>query len=228
MKLYTFWRANSPWRVRIALALKDVPHEVVFVDLGAGQQHADTYRGLNLAEQVPVLELDERGPDGQPRRITQSMAIIEYLEERFPTPPLLPADPWERARARQLAEIVNSGTQPFQNLATTKKVKELGADPQKWLEHFIGRGLSVLERAAAETAGAFLVGEAPTIADVYLVPQLYAARRFSVDLAPFPTLVRVDQACATLPAFQKAHPDAQLDRSDGGLRPPVPPLASRG
>jgi maleylpyruvate isomerase len=211
MKLYTFWRSNSPWRVRIALAWKAIPHEVVTVDLAAGQQHGDDFRGLNLAEQVPVLELDERGPDGRPRRLTQSMAIIEYLEERHPTPPLLPSDPWLRARARQLAEIVNSGTQPFQNLATTKKVQELGADRQKWLSHFIPRGLSVLERAAAETAGGFLVGDAVTIADVYLIPQLYAARRFDVDLAPYPTLTRVEAACAALPAFQKAHADAQPD-----------------
>lgn len=212
MKLYTFWRANSPWRVRIALALKHVPHEVVYVDLGKGEQHANGFRGLNLAEQVPVLELDERTADGQPKRISQSIAIIEYLEERFPSPPLLPADPWLRARTRQLAEIVNSGTQPFQNLATTKKVKELGADPQKWLEHFIARGLGVLERAAAETAGTFLVGDTPTLADVYLVPQMYAARRFNIDLAPFPTLTRVDATCATLPAFQRAHADNQPDK----------------
>jgi maleylpyruvate isomerase len=211
MKLYTFWRSNSPWRVRIALGWKGVPHDVVTLDLGAGQQHTDDFRGLNLAEQVPVLELDELGPGGHPRRITQSMAIIEYLEERYPTPPLLPSEPWARARARQLAEIVNSGIQPFQNLATTKKVQELGVDRQAWLEHFVSRGLAVLERAARETAGTFLVGEAVTIADAYLVPQLYAARRFGVDLAPYPTLVRVDATCAALPAFQAAHADAQPD-----------------
>ena len=211
MKLYTFWRSNSPWRVRIALAWKGVAHDVVTLDLGAGQQHTDDFRGLNLAEQVPVLELDELGPEGRQRRITQSMAIIEYLEERYPTPPLLPSEPWARARARQLAEIVNSGIQPFQNLATTKKVQELGVDRHAWLEHFVSRGLAVLERAARETAGTFLVGEAVMIADVYLVPQLYAARRFGVDLAPYPTLVRVDAACAALPAFQAAHADAQPD-----------------
>ncbi|HVR02710.1 MAG TPA: maleylacetoacetate isomerase [Polyangia bacterium] len=211
MKLYTFWRSNSPWRVRIALAWKGVQHDVVTLDLGAGQQHTDDFRDLNLAEQVPVLELDELGPEGRQRRITQSMAIIEYLEERYPTPPLLPSEPWARARARQLAEIVNSGIQPFQNLATTKKVQALGVDPRAWLEHFISRGLAVLERAARETAGTFLVGEAVTIADVYLVPQLYAARRFGVDLAPYPTLARVDVTCAALPAFQTAHADAQPD-----------------
>jgi len=211
VKLYTFWRSNSPWRVRIALGWKGVPHDVVTLDLGAGRQHTDDFRDLNLAEQVPVLELDELGPGGRPRRITQSMAIIEYLEERYPTPPLLPSEPWARARARQLAEIVNSGIQPFQNLATTKKVQELGGDPRAWLEHFISRGLAVLERAARETAGTFLVGEAVTIADVYLVPQLYAARRFGVDLAPYPTLARVDATCAALPAFLTAHADAQPD-----------------
>jgi len=209
--LHNYWRSSASHRVRIALGLKAIPHEVVTVNLTSGEQHTDGFRGLNLAEQVPILELDERGPDGRPRRITQSMAIIEYLEERYPTPPLLPADPWLRARARQLAEIVNSGTQPFQNLATTKKVQELGADRQTWLEHFISRGLSVLERAAAETAGAFLIGDAVTIADVYLVPQLYAARRFNVDVAPYPTLLRAEAACAASPAFQAAHPDAQPD-----------------
>jgi maleylpyruvate isomerase len=216
MKLYTHWRANSPWRVRIALAWKAVPHEVVMIDLVSGQQRSDDFRDLNLAEQVPVLELDERGPDGHPRRITQSMAIIEYLEERFPTPPLLPGDPWLRARARQLAETVNSGIQPHQNLATTTKLTELGGDRARWLAYFIPRGLAVLERAAAETAGTFLVGDAVTIADVYLVPQLHAARRFAVDLAPYPTLVRVEAACAALPAFESAHPDAQPDSPQRG------------
>jgi maleylpyruvate isomerase len=216
MKLYTYWRANSPWRVRIALAWKAVPHEVVTIDLGAGQQRGDDFRDLSLAEQVPVLELDERGPDGRPRRITQSMAIIEFLEERFPTPPLLPVDPWLRARARQLAEIVNSGIQPHQNLGTTTKLAEVGGDRARWLAHFIPRGLAVLERAAAETAGTFLVGDAVSIADVFLIPQLYAARRFSVDLAPYPTLVRVEAACAALPAFRDAHADAQPDAPAGG------------
>ncbi len=213
MKLYTYWRSTSPWRVRIALAWKGLPYEAEAVHLLAdgGRQHGDAFRALNASEQVPLLELDERGPDGRPRRITQSMAIIEYLEERYPTPPLMPADPWLRARARQLAEIVNSGIQPHQNLGTTTKLAEVGGDRGLWLAHFIPRGLAVLERAAAETAGAFLVGDAVTIADVYLVPQLYAARRFSVDLAPYPTLVRVEAACAALPAFAAAHADAQPD-----------------
>jgi maleylpyruvate isomerase len=212
VRLYTYWRSSSAWRVRIALAWKGLPHEVETVALaGDGRQHTDSFRALNAMAQVPVLELDQAGPDGRPRIITQSMAILEYLEERHPSPPLLPADPWLRARARQLAEIVNSGIQPLQNLATAEHVKKLGADGGAWQVHFTSRGLAALERTAAETTGAFLVGDALSFADVFLVPQLYNARRFNLDLAPYPTLVRVDAACAALPAFEAAHPDAQPD-----------------
>jgi maleylpyruvate isomerase len=214
VKLYTYWRSSSAWRVRIALAWKGLPYEAVPVHLVAdgGQQHADGYRALNASAQVPLLILDEDAPDGRPLAIAQSMAILEYLEERYPSPPLLPARLWARARARQLAEICNSGIQPFHNLYTTQRLKEAGADADAWMQHFIGRGLTALERTAGETAGTFLVGDALSFADVYLAPQLYAARRFGVDLAPFPTLTRVEAACAALPAFQAAHADAQPDK----------------
>jgi maleylpyruvate isomerase len=218
VKLYTFWRSTSTWRVRIALAWKGLPHEVVPVSLldGGGQQHADAFRALNASAQVPVLVLDEHGPDGAPRLLSQSMAILEYLEERHPTPPLLPADVWLRARARQLAQICVSGIQPLHNLTTLDRVKESGADEGAWVRHFIARGLASLERTAAETAATFLVGDAPSFADVCLVPQLYAARRYSVDVTPFPTLARVEAACAALPAFQSAHADAQPDAPTRG------------
>ncbi len=140
------------------------------------------------------------------------MAILAYLEERFPTPPLLPPDPWLRARARQLAEMVNAGIQPFQNLAGLIAPEGGSASTRSaWAREFNARGLAALEAAAQETAGAFLVGDAPSLADVYLVPQLYAARRWSVDLAPYPTLLRVEATCAALPSFAAAHPDAQSD-----------------
>jgi len=218
VKLYTYWRSTSTWRVRIALAWKGIAHEVETVHLleDGGRQHGEAFLALNPSEQVPVLVLDERAPDGGTRRLAQSMAILEYLEERHPTPPLLPSDPWLRARARQLAEIVNSGIQPLQNLATTERLRELGGDPEAWRHHFISRGLASFERAAAETAGTFLVGNAPSFADVYLVPQLYNARRFSVDVAAYPTLARVEATCAALPAFQAAHPDAQPDAPERG------------
>jgi maleylpyruvate isomerase len=213
VKLYTYWRSTSAWRVRIALAWKGVLYEAETVPLvGEGaRQHTEAFRALNPSAQVPVLVLDDVGSTTHPRRITQSMAILEFLEERFPIPALLPTDPWLRARARQLAEIVNSGIQPLQNLATTERLREMGGDPDAWRHHFISRGLESLERAAAETAGTFLVGDAPSFADVTLVPQLYNARRFGVDLGPYPTLARAETACAALPAFEAAHPDGQPD-----------------
>ena len=195
--------------MRIALAYKNVPYQYQAVDLvrEGGEQHGAAYGEINPFAQVPVLELDDPS-----RRIAQSMAIIEYLEERFPDPPLLPSEPWARARARQLAEIVNAGIQPLQNTSVTAHVRDvLGADPNEWLRHFILRGLRALERSAAETAGTFLVGGQPSIADVCLVPQLYSARRFHVDVTAFPILLRAEAAAAALPAFAAAHADVQPD-----------------
>jgi maleylpyruvate isomerase len=208
MIFYDYWRSSSAWRVRIALHFKGVPFERRVVNLirDGGEQHSDAFVALNPSRQVPVLI-----PDGTGRAITQSMAIIAYLDEQFPTPPLLPADPWRRARARQLAEMVNAGIQPHQNLAGLERLKALGVDANAWARENISRGLVALEAASQETEGTFLVGDAPSIADVYLIPQLFAARRWSVDLAPYPTLLRVEATCASLPAFVSAHADAQSD-----------------
>ena len=208
MKLYSYWRSSSAWRVRTGLAWKGIPYTYEAVHLLKEHQHQETYRGKNPMGFVPMLEWEE---GGTPRRLTQSMAILDYLEQRFPAPPLLPADPFLRARARQLAEMVNSGIQPFQNLSTLGYIKSIGVDDRAWIQHFLPRGLTALERVVQETAGKFCVGDAPSFADVYLVPQLYGARRFKIDLAPFPTLVRIDAACEALPAFQAAHPDRQPD-----------------
>lgn len=207
MILYDYWRSSSAWRVRIALHFKGVPFERRVVNLvkDGGEQHAADFQALNPSRQVPVLVTDEG------RTITQSMAIISYLEERFPAPALLPADAWLRARARQLGEMVNSGTQPLQNMSVLDHVQAGGMDRGEWARHFIARGLAALEAAAQETAGTFLVGDAVSLADAYLVPQLYNARRWNVDLSPIPTLVRIESACAALPAFAAAHPDAQSD-----------------
>jgi maleylpyruvate isomerase len=212
MKLYSYWRSSASWRVRIALAWKGISYEYRAVNLvrEGGEQYASTYVAeVNPLSQVPVLELDGEGP---PRRIAQSLAIIEYLEERFPDPPLLPTEPWLRARARQLAEITNAGIQPLQNTPTLGYVREvLRGDEKAWLRHFLDRGLRALEHTARETAGTFLVGGSPTVADVCLIPQLHSARRFNVPLDPFPTLLRVESACNALPPFASAHPDRQPD-----------------
>jgi maleylpyruvate isomerase len=206
--LYDYWRSSSAWRVRIALNLKGLAFERRVVNLapGASEQYGADFKALNPLAQVPVLI-----PDPGARPIAQSMAILAYLEERFPEPALLPGDPWLRARTRQLAEMVNAGIQPLQNLPTMDRVRELGADPIAWSAYFNARGLAALETVAAETAGRFLVGDAPTLADVTLIPQLYSARRWSVELERFPTLLRAEAACVALPAFQAAHPDVQSD-----------------
>ena len=211
MKLYGYWRSSASWRVRIALNLKGLAYEYDPINLIAdgGQQNNEAYRALNPMQQVPTLEVDV---GGEMRRLTQSIAIIEYLEERFPTPALLPTDPYLRARARALAEVVNSGIQPLQNLEPQRYVREvLKGDAKAWTEHFIGRGMKALESLASETAGRFLVGDEVTIADVCLVPQMFAARRFGVDPASLPTLSRVEAACNELVAFEAARPERQPD-----------------
>jgi maleylpyruvate isomerase len=209
MKLYGYWRSTSTWRVRIGLQLKRLDYEYAPVNLLEGEQHREEYRALSPGGTVPLLETDE---DGRTVRLAQSMAILEYLEERHPDPPLLPEHPYLRARARMLAECVNSGIQPLQNLIVLQHVDSvLKGDKKAWAQHWIDQGLRALQGMAEETAGSFLVGERPTVADVYLVPQLNAARRFGVDLSPFGLLLRVEEACNRLSAFETAHADNQPD-----------------
>ncbi len=207
--LHNYWRSSASHRVRIGLGLKGLAYDYVAVDILHRDQHADAYRARNPLAQVPALELTE--DDGTRRTITQSLPILEYLEERWPEVPLLPRDPYLRARARMLAEIVNSGIQPLQNLSTTNQVKAIGGDPAEWIRGFVSAGLAAFARTAVETAGRFCVGDAPTIADCCLVPQLASARRFQVDVAPLPRLLEIEARCLLLPAFAGAAPDQQPD-----------------
>ncbi|MGO8969450.1 MAG: maleylacetoacetate isomerase [Myxococcaceae bacterium] len=211
MKLYNYWRSSCSWRVRIGLYWKQQPFSYLPVHLlkDGGQQKAEPYTRLNPMQSVPLLEVED---GGRLFHLAQSMAILEYLEERWPEPPLLPADRLARARVRQAAEIVNSGIQPYQNTSVQKHVKhELHADEKAWARHFIGHGLRALEALLRSTAGRYAVGDQVTLADCFLVPQLYHARRYEVDLESFPTLTRVEAACTALSAFQAAHPDRQPD-----------------
>lgn len=205
MKLYAFWRSTASWRVRIALNYKNVAYEYVPVHLVKGEQKADDYLALNPMAQVPTLVLD----DG--RQLSQSLAIIAYLEDTAPLPSLYPRDPYLRARARQLSELVNAGIQPMQNTDTMRQLKAHGVDEKAWLHYFLGRGLDGLEASAQPHAGKFLVGDEVSVADVCLVPQLYHARRFDLDVARWPLLARVEEACAKLPAFIHAHAERQPD-----------------
>lgn len=220
MKLYGFWRSSSAWRVRIALRYKRIDYTAVEVDLLAegGAQHGDAFADKNPLAQVPVLETEQ---DGEIVRLTQSVAIVEYLDAIVPEPPLYPREAWRRARVRELVEIVNAGIQPAQNLYLLNQLRAHGAEGKRsaWAGHFIQRGLRAMEQLTRGEQGPFLAGSTASAADVFLVPQLYNARRFGVDLAPFPTLLRAEGACEDVEAFAAAHPDRQ---------PQAPPLSARG
>ena len=209
LALHNYWRSSASHRVRIALGLKQLPFDYVVVNILHREQHDDAYRTRNPMGQVPTLEVTE--DDGSVRAIAQSLPILEYLDERFPEPPIMPKDLYLRARARELAEIVNSGIQPLQNLSTTKAVKAFGGDEIVWPKSFISDGLGAFERVAKETAGTFCIGDAPTIAECCLIPQLASARRFGVDITKHTLLLGIEERCLAMPAFQNAAPDRQPD-----------------
>jgi maleylpyruvate isomerase len=207
--LHNYWRSSASHRVRIGLGLKKLAYEYVIINIVKRDQHSDAYRKKNPMAQVPTLEITE--DDGSVRSINQSLPILEYLDERFPEPAIMPKDLYLRARTRLLAEIVNSGIQPLQNLTTTNQVKAIGGDAAVWPKSFIADGLAAFEYAARETAGKFCIGDVPTIADLFLVPQLASARRFGVDITQHDLLLGIEQRCMALSAFADAMPDRQPD-----------------
>lgn len=212
LKLYTYFRSSAAYRVRIALNLKEVPFDAVPVHLlkDGGQQHRPDYRARSPLGVVPALETDEG-------TLTQSLAIVEWLDETHPQPPLLPADPAGRARVRALAQTIACDIHPIANLRVLQYLsREFGAtQAQKdaWYRHWVNEGLAAVEKLLANDArtGAFCHGETPTLADCCLVPQVFNARRFDCPLDDKPTILRIAAACEALPAFRKAAPAAQPD-----------------
>jgi maleylacetoacetate isomerase len=210
--LHTYHRSSASYRVRIALAIKGLPWTPAYVHLvrGGGEQHGEAFRDLNPQGRVPTLL------DGDVV-LTQSLAIMEYLDEVHPEPPLLPADAAGRARVRSLAQLIACDIQPLQNLSVTRYLhRELGCDDGRiraWQVHWISLGLAALERRleVEGDTGRFMHGDVPTIADCCLVPQCYAARRFGVDPAAYPTLAAIERRCLELPAFAVAAPERQGD-----------------
>ena len=204
--LYDYYRSSAAYRVRIALNMKGIDYEQRPVNLLQSEQKSEGYRALNPQGFVPMLEIDGH-------RLTQSLAILNYLDIRFPVPPLIPASAAERAHVVALAMMVACDIHPLNNLRVLKFLKsELGhsqEDVDNWYAHWITEGLRPLEAMAAPKAGQFLYGDAPTAADVCLIPQLYNARRFNVPLDDYPTLVRADENANRLEAFAAAHPDRQ-------------------
>jgi len=209
LTLHGYWRSSATWRVRIALGLKGLAYAYVPVHLvkDGGEQHSTSYRAKNPMRQVPLLVVE----DGLTWELTQSLAILEWLEEAAPEPAILPRDLRLRARVRQLAEIVNSGIQPLHNLSTLNALKSLGGDEKAFAKSAIDKGLDAYEAARRDVGGRFSVGDSPTIADACLMPQLYAARRFGADLDARKALLDIERACMNLEAFQAAHADRQVD-----------------
>ena len=210
MKLYTYFRSSAAFRVRIALNLKGLAYEPKFVHLPKGEHRDANYARLNRQALLPTL--DDGGA-----LLNQSLAIIEYLEETRPTPALLPKDPAGRARVRSLALLVACEIHPLNNLRTLQHLKRaLGQDEEQikaWYRHWIADGLAKLEAELAQTKGTGLHchGDAPTMADCCLVPQIFNAKRYDSDLTPYPTVMRVFDACMKLDAFDRAQPSKQPD-----------------
>ncbi|CAO3413828.1 maleylacetoacetate isomerase [Azospirillum doebereinerae] len=209
MKLHTYFRSSASYRVRIALNLKGLTPDLAFVHLRRGEQRDPAYAALNPEQLVPALEVD-----GQV--LTQSLAIVEYLDETHPAPPLLPADPLGRARVRGLAQLVACDIHPIDNLRVLNHLKTMGhaqGEVDDWYRHWIAVGLTALEARLAGDGrgGRFCHGDRPGLADLVLVPQMYNARRFGCPLDAYPTLLRIDADCRALPAFAAAAPENQPD-----------------
>lgn len=210
MKLYTYFRSSAAFRVRIALNLKGLAYEPAFVHLPRGEHRGPDYGAINPQALVPTL--DDAG-----KRITQSLAIIEYLDETRPKPPLLPEDPVGRARVRSLAMLIASEIHPINNLRVLQHLKrKLGQndeDVNAWYRHWIADGLAKFEAdlANAKTTGKFCHGDMPTMADCCLVPQIFNAQRYRCDIAPYPATMRVFAECMKLDAFDRAQPSKQPD-----------------
>lgn len=210
LTLYTYWRSSASHRVRLALGYKGIAYEPIFVNLLEGEQRQAAYKAKNPMGYLPCLDVDGE-------LFTESTAILELLEELHPTPALLPSTAADRARVRALAQIVNSGIQPLQNLVVLDRLGDDKDARLSWLRYFIARGLEAFDALATRferehgKSGEFSFGERFGMADVFLLPQLYAARRFGVDLAPFPKIVRADAACQKLAFVAPALPDNQPD-----------------
>lgn len=209
MKLYSYFRSSASYRLRIALNLKGLQYDYQAINLLAGEQQSAQYLAINPLGLVPTLQLDNGDT------MIQSAAIVEYLEETHPEPALLPADPMARARVRAVANVIACEIQPLCNIGVTEHLKSaFDIDKNEvlaWFDRWMARGFSAVEHILADAGTPFASGDTPGLADIFLVPQVYNARRFDIDLAPYPTVIRIADACNALPAFTDAAPEHQPD-----------------
>eukprot|EP00053_Salpingoeca_punica_P020092 m.207671 g.207671 ORF g.207671 m.207671 type:complete len:215 (+) comp17792_c0_seq1:6298-6942(+) len=202
--LYTYFRSSCSYRVRIALALKHIDYEQRAVNLLKGEQLSDSYRAVNPLGLVPSYVVDGNV-------LSQSLAIIDYLDETVPSPPLLPQNPLDRARVRAIAQTIACDIQPVQNL---RVLKQMGDQKNEWGKKVITDGFKAVEVMLAQHAGKYCYGDSITLADICLMPQIHNAKRFEVDMTQFPTIQRVEAALEELPEFRAAHPFRQPDCPD--------------
>lgn len=210
MQLYGYWRSSAAYRVRLALALKGLEYGQISLDLRQGAEQDPAYTARNPQALVPALELD----DGT--LLGQSLAIIEYLDEQYPQPPLLPAHALGRARVRAMALAIACEIHPLNNLRVLNQLKQMGHTEEQrndWYRHWVYQGFNALEALLAQHSGRYCYGDQLSLADICLVPQVYNAERFDCDLSPYPLIQRIAAQCNTLPAFQHAHPSRQPDAS---------------
>ncbi len=212
LQLYSYWRSSAAYRVRIGLGLKGLAYETLPIHLlrDGGEQHGEAFRKANPQGLVPALRHGDRV-------LSQSLAILEYVDEVWPEQPLLPKSADERGRARSIALAIACDIHPLNNLRVLQYFEHTWEVPQPrreaWVRHWIEQGFAALESMLADDpmTGRFCIGDSPGLADCCLVPQVYNARRFHVDMAPYPTLLRIDEACQALPAFEAARPERQPD-----------------
>lgn len=198
--LYHYWRSSSSWRVRWALKIKKVPAREVAVDLLDGTSESEAHLKRNPLGYVPVLEI-------QNHTLIESAAIVEWLDEMIPTPSFFPGSSYDRAHIRALVEIINAGTQPVQNLTVMDKYSQDEAKRLEWNQYFIRRGLSAFEKLTQSHGGEFSYGDSLTAADLFLIPQVYNALRFKVNMDEFPLISKINQNCLKLPECLGSHPD---------------------
>lgn len=215
MKLYDYYRSSASYRVRIALNLKGLSYEQVAISLLDKEQNSAAYSALSPNQLVPGFSRGDTNESGfeDTAVLGQSLAIIEYLDECYPEPTLLPSDPWHKAQCREIALIVACDIHPLNNLRVLNYLNsELGVNQNEkmiWYHHWLKQGFQSLESLSSRYKTRFTCTDTPSLADICLIPQLYNAKRFGFDTTHYPRLLEIEQKCLALPAFQQAHPDSQ-------------------